>query len=183
MPRKKSAAQLDLEIAEALTQKRHSGRHHARLKISGGAWDVVMDALLEHDPAKAAQIWRDLQKEHGYVKASAPFLKALHEVPNDVRAKFQDYVSGLAPKTNAYALPAYYALKPLSSNWRLWFKALEETKKPGYKGLKVEWAFDDKKPTKAKQSSIHSIDIRDGHYKRIDPSELPPEVFVRFEEV
>jgi hypothetical protein len=182
MPRNKSAAQLDREIAGALARK-PSSRHHARLKVSGDAWDVVMDALLEHDPEKAAQIWRDLQKEHGYVKASTPFLKALHGVPDDVRAKFQDYVSGLAPKTNAYALPAYYEMKQLASNFRLWFKALEETKKPGYKGLKVEWDLGARKPTKAKQSSILSIDIRDGYYKRIDPSELPPEVFVRFEEV
>ena len=183
MSRKTSTAQLDREIAAALAQKSHSGRHHARLKLSGDAWDVVMDALLEHDPEKAAQIWRDLQKKHGYVKASAPFLKALHAVPDAVRAKFQDYVSGLTPKTNAYALPAYYVMKQLASNFRLWFKAIEETKKPGYKGLKVEWYLGDRKPTKAKQSSIHSIDIRDGYYKRIDPSELPPEVFVRFEDV
>lgn len=183
MPRKKSAAQLDRDIAEALAKKRLSSRHHARLKLAGDAWDIVMDALLEHDPEKAAQIWRDLQKQHGYVKASTPFLKALHAVPDDVRAKFQNYVSELAPKTDAYALPAYYEMKKIASNMQLWFKALEETKKPGYKGLKVEWYAGDRKPTKAKHSSILGIDIRDGYYKRIDPSELPPEVFVRFEDV
>lgn len=182
MPRMKSATQLDREIAAALA-RRSPRRHHARLKISGDVWDIVMDALLEHDPAKAAQIWCALKKEHGYVKASTPFLKALHGVPDDVRVKFQDYVSGLAPKINAYALPAYYEMKQIASNFRLWFKALEETKKPGYKGLKVEWTLGDRKPTKAKHSSIHSIDIRDGYYKRIDPAELPPEVFVRFEDV
>lgn len=186
MSRTKSGAQLDREIAEALS--RHSrgrpSRHHARLKVAGDAWDIVMDALLEHNPEKAAQIWRDLQKEHGYVKASTPFLKALHAVPADVRGKFQDYVSAFAPKTDTYALPAYYEFSKLRAvDWRLWFKALEEktSNPPGYKGLKVEWYLGDRKPKKPTRSSVHSIDIRDGYYTRIDPSALPPEVFVRFE--
>ena len=43
-----------------------------------------MDAVLEHKPKKAAQIWKAIRDEHGFVTAPASFLTALHAVPEDV---------------------------------------------------------------------------------------------------
>lgn len=54
-----------------------------------------MDAILEHDPKKAAKIWLQIREEYGFVTAPDTFLKALHEVPADVRWKFEEYVERL----------------------------------------------------------------------------------------
>lgn len=201
----KTARQLDREIADALSRrsKRRPRRHHATVPatneeplrdVSDDAWDVAMDAILEHDPKKAAEIWHSLRKEYGFVTAPPSFLKALHAVPADVRWKFDEYVSagttttgstgsmGPTRKDTEYALPAFYELIRRPSDAQIWFKATEELKKPGYKGLQVVWYAGDRKPKKAKQSTIQRIDIDQGAYRQITADKLPAEVFTRFEE-
>jgi hypothetical protein len=68
--RTKSPAQLDREIAEALARSHPQRRwHHATMEGSGsegsGAWDVAMDAILENNPSKAAQVVKQIYAEHG----------------------------------------------------------------------------------------------------------------------
>lgn len=88
----------------------------------------------------------------------------------------------LSKGTSDYALPAFYEMVKHPSDQRIWFLATEEMKKPGYKGLLVVWRLGDRKPKKAKQSSIQGLDISQGYYKRIAQDALPLEVLARFEE-
>lgn len=90
MAKKKSAAQLNREIAEALAKapKRSRSRHVSR-GVAADDWDVAMDAILEHDPKRASQIVRKLRDEHGAaVSESDAFTAALESVPLKVRNKF-----------------------------------------------------------------------------------------------
>lgn len=110
-PRKrKSPAQLNREIAEALARRPpvKPRRHHASVQVVSPAdtWDVAMDALLEHDPARAAEIVNRLKTEHGLSTEMTPaFSKALGTVPKAVRAKFEN-ASGIVSKYS-YDWPAF----------------------------------------------------------------------------
>ena len=94
--KKKSAAQLNREIAEALAKapaRSHFGRrgrgHHVSRATAADDWDVAMDAILEHDPSRASQIVRKLRDEHGAaVSESDAFTAALESVPLKVKNKF-----------------------------------------------------------------------------------------------
>jgi hypothetical protein len=89
----KTSAQLDREIAQSLAQKRF-GRHHAmRYRMPyDDAWDVALDAILEHDPKRAAQIVKDIRAKHGSYEPSDEFEKALDKAPSTIRQQFEDYV-------------------------------------------------------------------------------------------
>ena len=87
-----------------------------------------------------------------------------------------------AKPLNAYTLPAYYEMVKHPSDVQIWFKATEVMKKPGYKGVKVEWYARDRKPKKATASSIQRLDISQGYYKQIKEDALPLEVLAQFEE-
>ncbi len=89
----KTTAQLDREIAQSLANKR-PGRHHAtRYRMpTDDAWDVALDAILEHDPKRAAQIVKDIRAKHGSYEPSDEFEKALDKVPSSVRQQFEDHV-------------------------------------------------------------------------------------------
>lgn len=87
------AKQLDAEIADAL--RRRSRVHHAERRDDTGAWDVAMDALLEHDPKRAAEIVAVIRKERGIpsyasIRMDAPstFANVLEAAPADVRDRF-----------------------------------------------------------------------------------------------
>lgn len=164
----KTTAQLDREITDALRSRPR--RHHATMSDS---WDVAMDALLEHDPRRAAQIVRQIREEHGVRVLEPPkFSEAVRDAPVEVRQKL---FAG-----REYSLPAFYQASTRDSRW--WFMATEEMKKPGYKGLQVVWDAGDRKPKKAKQSSIQRMEISSGFYKQIAQYELPREVRARLEE-
>jgi hypothetical protein len=64
------------------------------------SWDVARDALLEHDPAKAATIVRDIRAEHGSAEMPDSFSKAVKKVPKSVRVAF-DKQAGLV-STHSY---------------------------------------------------------------------------------
>lgn len=87
MPTKKSRSQqLDREIAAAL---RRTPQHHATKQAGADDWDVAMDALLEHDPEKAARIVRAIREEHGaLVNAPDEFSHAVRDLPQKVRDRF-----------------------------------------------------------------------------------------------
>lgn len=87
------AAQLDREIAQALATKKRPRWHHATRygQPYDDAWDVAMDAILEHDPKRAAQIVQDIRAKHGSYEPSTEFEKALDKAPADVRRKFEEY--------------------------------------------------------------------------------------------
>jgi hypothetical protein len=176
----KRAAQLDREIAAALTRK-PSRRHHATLRAaSEDDWDVAMDAILQGDIPRAALVAYNTTKAHG--RAAPPrFLKALHEAPADVRWKFEEQFAKLEGRS-VHGLPHFYAMVKHPSDSNLWFKATEEMKKPGYKGLLVVWYVGDRKPKKAKQGALQRLDIDQGYYKRIRETDLPVEVRQRFDE-
>ena len=187
---KKSPAQLDREIAEALART-NPRRHHATRQVGADLWDVAMDAIIEHDPKRAAQIVQAIRAEQGVtVDATPAFSKAVREAPGAVRQAFFEILEGREPKgrlrqdrSDEYsALPRFYELIRRPSDARIWFKATEELKKPGYKGLQVVWYAGDRKPKKAKQSTIHRIDIAQGAYKQMAEADLPPEVHERFYE-
>lgn len=83
--RPKSPAQLDREIASVLTRPRPR-KHHATRRDE---WDVAMDAILEHDPERAAHIVRKIREEHGFTTATPPeFSDAMRAVTDDVRTRF-----------------------------------------------------------------------------------------------
>ena len=147
-----------------------------------------MDAILEHDPKRAAQLVQAIRAEHGVtVDATPEFSKAVREAPGDVRQTFFEILEGREPRgqtalSEYSALPRFYELVRRPSDAQIWFKATEELKKPGYKGLQVVWYAGDRKPKKAKQSTIHRIDIDQRAYRQITEAALPPEVHERFYE-
>ena len=86
--KRKSHAQLEREIAAALARKPSARlrRHHATVRDD---WDVAMDAILEHDPKRAAQIVRAIRAEHGAtVSEPAAFSNAVSAAPDKVQNKF-----------------------------------------------------------------------------------------------
>jgi len=89
----KTAAQLDREIAQALAAPRRPGRHHATRfgQPYDDAWDVALDAVLTHDPKKAALIVEDIRRQHGSYDPSTEFERALAKAPADERREFEDY--------------------------------------------------------------------------------------------
>jgi hypothetical protein len=177
---KKTAAQLDREIAEALSPKPARKQHPP---LSGDDWDVATDAILAHGiphAIQAAQVAYTTLKERGGA-ASPSFLKALHEAPAAVRAKYEEQLATLQGRS-VHGLPYFYEMIKHPSDVNIWFKATEEMKKPGYKGLAVWWDIGARKPKKAKQSSLQRLDIDQGYYKRIRETDLPVEVRQRFDE-
>lgn len=90
MAKKKSAAQLNREIAEALAKapKRKRG-HHVSRGVAADDWDVAMDALIERDPKRAAEIVRKIREEHGAtVNATEAFSDTVRATPQRVRDRF-----------------------------------------------------------------------------------------------
>lgn len=171
----RSPAQLDREIAHALARTRPRLHHETKRD----PWDVAMDAILEHDPEKAAETVRHIRDEQGVAATeTVAFAQAVRAAPADVRKAFLD----LTRDKGGYALPAFYELVKHASDQRVWFKALEAMKKPGYKGLTVVWWDRERKPKKPKQASIQDFEISNGFFKRVDPHDLPDEVLARFEE-
>ena len=78
--RRKSAAQLDREIAAALAKKprAQARRHHATMaETPDDQWLVVMDALMSGDAKLAADVWNQLYAEHGATIPPERFTKAL----------------------------------------------------------------------------------------------------------
>jgi hypothetical protein len=54
-----------------------------------------MDAILEHDPKRAAQIVRSIREEHGAtVNATPEFSQAVREVPQSVRDRYFELLEG-----------------------------------------------------------------------------------------
>jgi hypothetical protein len=87
------AAQLDREIAQALARKRPRRHHATRYRMPyDDAWDVALDAILEHDPKRAAQIVKDIRAKHGSYEPSDEFEKALDKVPSTIRQQFEDHM-------------------------------------------------------------------------------------------
>ena len=91
---RKSTARLDREINEALSRRSRSNasrRHHATQQVGADAWDVAMDAILEHNPKKAARIVQEIRETHGVMADPAPeFWRAVKEAPQDVRDRFYE---------------------------------------------------------------------------------------------
>ena len=132
---RKTAAQLDREIAQALARRRprrprRPHRHHAVMSASttkpSDAWDVAMDAILEHDPKRAAQIAYDLQQQ-GSSRPSASFTQQLQAAPTSVQESFQEHLDALETKrllaelralpdyqgwTFDYVYPGYFSVYP-----------------------------------------------------------------------
>lgn len=186
--RRKSTGQLDREIAEVLARPKQARRYHATRQVGAEVWDVAMDAILEHDPQRAAQLVQAIRTEHGVtVDATPEFSKAVREAPGHVRQAFFEILEGREPRgrgplSEYSALPRFYEMIRRPRDSQIWFKANEELKKPGYKGLQVVWNTGDRKPKKAKQSTIQRIDIDQGTYKQVAEADLPPEVHERFYE-
>lgn len=88
MPRRRSPAQLDREIATALATR--GRRHHAtRAPSIDDEWDVAMDALLEHDVKRAAKLVADIRAEHGAtVNPPQRFSDVVLALPGRVRESF-----------------------------------------------------------------------------------------------
>lgn len=89
----KSAAQLDREISIALANTRREA----------DVWDVAMDAILEHDPKRAAQIAHEITGD-GVIDPPSSFLNALHEVPTGVRSKFEEAVTAWNMPKSRFAI-------------------------------------------------------------------------------
>jgi len=81
MSRKKTPAQLDREIAQAL-KPQSQRRHHATVK---DLWDVAMDAIMEGDAKRAAKIAKEARQQG---RPTDAFLSALHKAPRAVLAKY-----------------------------------------------------------------------------------------------
>lgn len=92
MRTRKTPARLDREIAHALAQRRSRSRHHATLRDE---WDVAMDAVLERDPERAAQIVRAIRAEHGGTAPEpAAFSDVVEAAPERVRRRFLELTEG-----------------------------------------------------------------------------------------
>jgi hypothetical protein len=171
------AKRLDREIAESLAR---SKRHHATKRdVSDDAWEVAMDAILEHRPKKAAQIWKSIRDEHGFVTAPTSFLAALHSVPEDVFWKFQEYVAELQGRqpslysqivaagiptdhheSDLYVLDTPAARRILAAHDQKWTRFRDTSgEKQGEDWLEVPFAYDpfwEEKAKKAKNRPSHA---------------------------
>lgn len=63
------------------------------------AWDVAMDALLEHDVTRASEIVRTLKTEHGIETMTSAFSKALGKVPKNVQRAFESAAGVVSKKS------------------------------------------------------------------------------------
>ena len=103
MATKKTPAQLDRDIAHALAQKRRAqstNRHHATVRDE---WDVAMDALLERDAERAAEIVASIRQANKLppyaaisTDATPEFVRALEKTSSvDVRDRFYETLKAL----------------------------------------------------------------------------------------
>ena len=81
---KKSAARLDREIRAALAKPLKRSHHVTRREADDEEWDVAIDAVLEGNPKKAAQVYHAIHREHGYVLPPQRFYDALREAGVDI---------------------------------------------------------------------------------------------------
>lgn len=97
----KTARQLDRDIAEALARSRS---HHATVAdeqwepFARPDWTVILDALLEHNPKKAAEVWHQMRKDEGDSPRPDSFVRKLRDIPADVRWKFEDLTARTADR-------------------------------------------------------------------------------------
>ena len=121
---------------------------------------------------------RELQAQGRFEDATAVLLLSDFSAA-EPKAPLAGHATVTAAKPlNAYTLPAYYEMVKHPSDVQIWFKATEVMKKPGYKGVKVEWYARNRKPKKATASSIQGLDISQGYYKQMKGA-LPLEVLAR----
>lgn len=70
---------------------------------SAGAWDVAMDAILENDPNKAAQIVKQIYAEHGQAPSPTPgFSLAVAEKASTDPAEWSQIFDRLKPGQIVY---------------------------------------------------------------------------------
>lgn len=104
---RRSKKQLDREIAEVLARRPvRTNRSRSRATMQtiqidkpSDAWDVAMDALLEHDAARAADLVVDIKKEHGIETMTPAFEKTLAKVPASVRTRFEQWAGVVSKKS------------------------------------------------------------------------------------
>jgi len=97
---KKSAAQLDRDIHSFLQRKSSTKRRSAHSTVgSGDIWDVAMDALLEHDPTRAAEVVRSVKAS----TMSPAFAEALSHVPTATRQAFEAAAGTVSKKSYDWA--------------------------------------------------------------------------------
>ena len=127
---RKSKAQLDREIAQALAKKpMRKHRHHAtRRDDTSDDWDVVMDAIMEENPKKAAKIAHNLRHEHGRVSIPDEISDALMKSGTEVWLDFERYSSELeaekpAPKEHYYRDFTLRILQPDKKVVETYFRA------------------------------------------------------------
>lgn len=107
--RPKSSRLLDREIKKVLTKPpKHASaqtaklRHHATRQSNADVWDVAMDAILEHDAARAAKIVKQIPGQP--TTKTREFSHALEAAPDTVRAKFLELTEPKALKPSATAI-------------------------------------------------------------------------------
>ena len=68
------------------------------MKIANDDWLVARDALLEHDPQRAAHIANDILSVTDHPPPSRAFKKALYDAPSSDRSAFEERVPGWEKK-------------------------------------------------------------------------------------
>lgn len=82
--KKKSAARLDREIRAALAKPLKRRHHVTHREADDDAWDVAIDAALEGNLKKTAQVYHAILMEHGYLVPPKRFYDALKEAGIDI---------------------------------------------------------------------------------------------------
>ena len=86
------------KYADMFSPRTKSRVHHSS-RLPADEWDVAMDALLEHDSARAADIVLGIKRDHGLATMTPAFSKALGKVPEDVRRRFEGWAGVVSKKS------------------------------------------------------------------------------------
>jgi len=98
MPKRSRAAKLDREIAAVLRKSSHATVAEPWEPFNLPDWPVILDALQEHNPKKAAMVWQALQREEGGAPRPDSFIRKFRVLPKDIRWQFEDLTARTADR-------------------------------------------------------------------------------------
>jgi hypothetical protein len=134
--RRQRSAVLDREIVAALRKRRKRKRHHSTRKED--LWDVAMDAIIEGDAARAAEVTEEIGTTHRSLAPTQAFSKALHVAPRTVRQRYFDLV-GL-PGSIDDARPASFPKRLRHGGYTATFQGVDENY-PGDPNASARWTI------------------------------------------
>lgn len=137
MASKKTTAQLDREIAASIRKPRKSKRRHSTRKED--LWDVAMDAIVEGNAERAAEITEEIGTAHRSLAPTTAFSSALRAAPRAVRQRYFD-LAGL-PGSVDDTRPASFPKRLRHGDYTATLKGVEDENYPGDPNASARWTI------------------------------------------